>query len=342
MTRPIQIVGGGLAGLSLGIALRRQDIPVEIWEAGTYPRHRVCGEFICGVRDSTLERLGIRDLFADAHQIETASWHLKNQRVFDLKLPFAAMGISRYAIDSRLAERFQKLGGHLHQNARFRSKDDLEPGVVWAAGRIPGKSDLMGLKMHVQDLEMETDLEMHFADGGYAGISWVEDGQANVCALLKRNPKVKASRQELFLSYFRACGMTRVVERLEGATIVPESHCAISSVPEGYCRSRRENTHCAIGDHYGMMGPFTGNGMSMAFESSAMVIDPLTDYAMGKRGWPETVNVVLNSQGQQFRQRLQLSHGLHKIVLNPFGLRALAMLGKWGALPFDYLFRQLR
>ncbi|MDB6025304.1 MAG: putative electron transfer oxidoreductase, partial [Verrucomicrobiales bacterium] len=44
--RPITIVGGGLSGLTLGIALRQRGIPTTIWEAGRYPRHKVCGEFI--------------------------------------------------------------------------------------------------------------------------------------------------------------------------------------------------------------------------------------------------------------------------------------------------------
>ena len=46
--KPVTIVGGGLAGLTLGIALRENSVPVHIYEAGTYPRHRVCGEFISG------------------------------------------------------------------------------------------------------------------------------------------------------------------------------------------------------------------------------------------------------------------------------------------------------
>ena len=54
----IQIVGGGLAGLTLGIALRKSEIPVTIWEAGHYPRHRVCGEFISGRGLEVLDVLG--------------------------------------------------------------------------------------------------------------------------------------------------------------------------------------------------------------------------------------------------------------------------------------------
>ena len=62
VARPITIVGGGLAGLVLGIGLRRCDAPVTIWEAGNYPRHRVCGEFISGRGQATLARLGMSEL----------------------------------------------------------------------------------------------------------------------------------------------------------------------------------------------------------------------------------------------------------------------------------------
>ena len=34
LPKPITIIGGGLAGLALGIGLRRQSVPVTIFEAG--------------------------------------------------------------------------------------------------------------------------------------------------------------------------------------------------------------------------------------------------------------------------------------------------------------------
>ena len=64
--KPITIVGGGLAGLTLGIRLRQQDVPVRILEAGTYPRHRVCGEFISGRGQQVLARLGLREALENA------------------------------------------------------------------------------------------------------------------------------------------------------------------------------------------------------------------------------------------------------------------------------------
>ena len=62
MPKTVTIIGGGLAGLTLGIGLRQKKIPVTIHEARRYPHHRVCGEFISGRGLGTLARLGLRPL----------------------------------------------------------------------------------------------------------------------------------------------------------------------------------------------------------------------------------------------------------------------------------------
>ena len=42
----VAIIGGGLAGLSLSIDLRKRGFSVVVIEKGNYPRHKVCGEYI--------------------------------------------------------------------------------------------------------------------------------------------------------------------------------------------------------------------------------------------------------------------------------------------------------
>jgi len=64
--KPITIVGGGVAGLALGIGLRQRGVPVTLWEAKRYPRHRVCGEFISGRGQRTLVRLGLMEKMRNA------------------------------------------------------------------------------------------------------------------------------------------------------------------------------------------------------------------------------------------------------------------------------------
>ena len=62
----VRILGGGLAGLALGVGLRRRGVPVELFESGDYPRHRVCGEFMAGLDEAAVAALGIEAALAES------------------------------------------------------------------------------------------------------------------------------------------------------------------------------------------------------------------------------------------------------------------------------------
>src|SRR3954462_11850277 len=95
--KPITIVGGGLAGLTLGIGLRQREIPVAISEAGGYPLHRVCGEFISGNGPAVLERLGLLPLLEKAAAIRahTAAFFSGSNHSPVRNLAAPAIGLSR-------------------------------------------------------------------------------------------------------------------------------------------------------------------------------------------------------------------------------------------------------
>ena len=111
--KPITIIGGGLAGLTLGIGLRQREIPVMIQEAGSYPRHRVCGEFISGGGQTVLERLGLLEHLQKAGAIYARTVMFICDAAQSPVRPLAApaLCLSRYKMDALLAERFQQLGG---------------------------------------------------------------------------------------------------------------------------------------------------------------------------------------------------------------------------------------
>jgi 2-polyprenyl-6-methoxyphenol hydroxylase-like FAD-dependent oxidoreductase len=119
--KTITIVGGGLAGLALGIGLRRLRVPVTIWEAGRYPRHRVCGEFVSGRGQEVLNRLGLVDEFrrAGATLSRTALFFLGRAKSPVREMTPPALCLSRFAMDQLLAEHFRAEGGDLRENARF-------------------------------------------------------------------------------------------------------------------------------------------------------------------------------------------------------------------------------
>src|SRR5438552_3679963 len=164
--KPITIVGGGLAGLSLGIGLRRRGIPVTVWEAGHYPRHRVCGEFISGGGQDSLKRLGIWDSIVQAGgtMARTAVFFSTKIHSPVRPLPQPALSISRLVLGALLAESFESLGGDLRQHERWAGKD-FGAGIVRASGRrskpIENGWRWFGLKIHAQNVPLSADLEMH-------------------------------------------------------------------------------------------------------------------------------------------------------------------------------------
>src|SRR6185312_4975468 len=174
--RTITIIGGGLAGLTLGIGLRQRGIPATIFEASHYPRHRVCGEFISGNGPAVLERLDLLPLLERAGVIRVHSAQFisgaNHSPVRQLSAP--ALGLSRYLLDATLADEFQRLGGELHSSSR-RQENDFGEATIRASGRRAQSTEngwrWFGLKAHARNVNLSADLEMHISANDYIGVN---------------------------------------------------------------------------------------------------------------------------------------------------------------------------
>ena len=335
--QPVRIIGGGLAGLSLGIALRKSGVPTEVLEAGVYPRHRVCGEFITGLNDATIERLGIGPAFVGAGCHRSMTWFLGGRAVGQQSLPSPARALSRFALDARLAELFVAGGGHLSTQTRLKPTHH-EPGVVLASGRkTRGSSPWFGLKFHARNLTTTDDLELHLGDGAYVGLSAVEEGWVNVCGLFRRRRGLLFDRDDALLVNLRACGMQSLAERLEIAQIRPDSRSAVAGL--AFDRFVQEDGAVHLGDACAMTAPFTGNGMAMAFTSASLAVDPLVAWASGVQSWDETTRLIHVGLQKEFRVRLASASFLHPFLLNRTAQRCLESLIRAGLLPLTALYR---
>jgi len=314
--RPVTIVGGGLAGLTLGIALRRRGVPVTIWESGRYPRHRVCGEFICGRGRATLSSLGLNEILsqAGAREAKTAAFFAGRTTSPVRPLPETALSLSRFALDATLARHFSSLGGELHEEERW--KDAMPPdGVVQATGRRPqARPDgwrWFGVKAHVRNVGLTADLEVHLAPNGYIGLCRLGDGIVNVCGLFRRAVEVSTlpSRTEML----RGSPGSALHERLANAEFVADSICAVGGLD---LRPNRDpGTHeCRIGDALTMIPPFTGNGMSMSFEAAGLAAEPLEQWSRGKTSWADSRATIAARCEAVFRQRLTWANRLHSLM----------------------------
>lgn len=332
----IEIVGGGLAGLSLGRLLAAANIPVTLFEAQAYPRHRVCGEFICGLRPEVESGLGLNAILHDACTHQTIGWHWKGKRIATNTLPRPAVGLSRHTLDARLAQGFRAAGGTLETRHRIRPTD-TKPGRIWATGRRPGTGEWLGLKVHCRGLVPQTDLEFHFAPDAYVGVTTIENETVNVCGLFRRCADVRAPADTILVHYLRRCGLEGLADRVS-ATAMEGSHTAVAAI--SFDRHPPDD-RLVLGDAHAMIPPFTGDGMAMALESAWLAADPLMEYARGRVSWEQVSAHVRDSVHHRFARRLAAAGILQRLMFAPIGQRGLAILARCHCLPFRLLFRWL-
>jgi menaquinone-9 beta-reductase len=339
MNRPIEIIGGGLAGLALGLALRRAGAPAVLHEAGDYPRHRVCGEFITGLAPSTITRLGLAEALAGALSHTEVAWALPGAAPRIQRLPTPALGLSRHALDARLARQFVATGGILHTHSRLPAESEV-PGRVWTTGRRPApRGRWLGLKVHLSRLPLVRDLEMHLGDEAYVGLSRIEDGHVNVCGLFRRRT-IAGQGPNTLIAYLRAAGLAGLADRLEAAQRDDASFCAVAALAFDR-RVRVQPGRISLGDAGAMIPPFTGNGMAMAFQSAELALPHLLAFARGEFDWPETCRATNAALRGRFRVRLASANALHPFLLRPRRQRWFAALSRARLLPFGPLYATL-
>lgn len=343
--RPVTIVGGGLAGLSLGIALRRRAVPVTVLEAGNYPRHRVCGEFISGIRGEALHALGIADLLAEAKRPQETVWYEGERAFFRGRLPEQAYGVSRYFLDGALAERFCALGGELLVGRRFAG-EELGEGTVLACGRpVRGgrepEGGWLGLKAHFSGVEALADLEVHFGEGAYVGVAQVEGGWSNVTGLFWRGAiSGDGGGGNVLRRALAEAGMAALAKRLDRAQLREGSLKGVNRFELGWQPDFGRGIR--IGDAAAMIPPLTGNGMTMALQGALAALEPVAAWSEGRSDWGKTERAVIEEQRRLFVPRLRWAAALQSILMRPLFRKACAAALRQGWVSFETLYRKVR
>lgn len=305
--KTITIVGGGLAGLTLGVALRLRDVPVTIIESGSYPRHRVCGEFISGDGLRVLAELGLLDklLTAGVHVARSVAFFSASRRLGRQPLPQPALCLSRSVLDATFAAEFVARGGNLRTNERFNLRD-WPAGHVCATGRRAESTvagwQWFGLKVHARNVSSEADLEMHLSRRAYIGVCRLPGDAVNICGLFRRR---RGDPRRSMAEWWRGEPGSILHERLRHAVVDEESNCAVAGI--SLRPPTQDHSVVRIGDAFAMTPPITGNGMSMAFESAELACEALCQFAGGDVAWDHTCRTVAEQLERRFGQRLAWS-----------------------------------
>jgi len=183
------IAGGGLAGLSLGILCRQKGFRVLILEKGSYPRHKVCGEFISLESLNFLNRLGL-DLSQDDFP-KISKFHLTTEygNSGTCRLNPGGVGVSRYFLDHRLRQIAEKEGCIVLENTTVKEITLDGKGVIDISGKIyrgklvvealrksyKNQRKFFGVKYRVDRGRDLNTIKIHHFKGGYCGMQAIDD-----------------------------------------------------------------------------------------------------------------------------------------------------------------------
>lgn len=364
-TYDVAIIGAGIGGSCAAIALAQHGAKVILFEAGCFPRHKVCGEFLSPESRGIFERLGVfeRLLQGGANPIRHARLVTRHASTPRVTLPGDALGFSRFHLDYLLWQHVRESGVLCREQTRVNdikrqgenfavttsSETHLARVVIDATGRARlgaprsnATPRFLGIKAHFHSARMERDLvELHFWRGGYCGIAHVESGLTNICLLERYNesePKQNAP-DSVWERVLRVC--PRLANRLDGAQrVTPWSTTA--NVQLGYCHPVARSGVLCVGDAVAMIHPLAGDGMAMAARSGELAAAISGTRLRGGLHTQQAVELYALAWQSEFAARLRYADALGKVLLHPAPAMALIQCFKYFRPAARHLLRATR
>jgi len=311
----VVIAGAGPAGSAASIYLATAGFQVLLLERKSFPRPKLCGEFISPECQRHFEKLGVAaamELSAPAQIARTAFYGQMGRHV-DVPSSFfggVALGLSRATMDHNLMERARAVGVEVVENAtvsevmrdgarvvgvKYKTKQGMseaEAGITIDAtgrGRVlcrkvvepksgMKRSKLIAFKAHFRNTAIEpATCEIYVYSGGYGGLSSVEGNVANFCFIVKARDVQRCHSDPDRVLAEVVMKNQRASTTLTNATRYSEW---LSASLQGFGRFNPSPATglLSIGDSASFIDPFTGSGMLMALDSAETVSKTIVRY----------------------------------------------------------------
>ena len=347
----VAIIGSGPAGSTLAALLASRGVSVALIDRDTFPRDKVCGEFLSYDALPILALTG-GDLAIDSSGA-TSIDHCRivtDRGTYEFPLPRAARGVSRHKLDHLLLRRATAAGAEAVEGW---AADQIEPDaegtritltrkdaerrivnaklVAGAWGRW-GRLDLklqrsfvrdhahrhFGFKRHYvrSDSTTSSAIELYSFRRGYLGVSAVEGGRTNICGL------VHASRIEKMRGGWEAF-TTSLTDESESLRTLFASHDPVqpdflSSDPVIFRpKSSVEDGVMLVGDSAGLVDPLAGNGMAMAIQSALLAATLIVPYLRGSSSRQQLEREYGTRFASLFHRRIWWSRRVASLLSRP-------------------------
>jgi flavin-dependent dehydrogenase len=357
LTVDVAVVGAGPAGSTLAALLARRGYSVALIDRDTFPRDKLCGEFLSYDAMPIVDALGLRDEL-DAHAAPEIT-HCRiagRHRNYEFDFPHPARGVSRMLLDDALFRRAVAAGS---QAITGTASEVTRDGVTFDGGTVRarvvagawgrwGRFDQQLGRAFVRDRSHRNfgfkrhyrkpggtgvgTIELYSFKRSYLGVNDVEGGITNICGLVHADRlQGLKGRWDAFIETIRA--EEQPLEDLY-ARHIPAQEGFLSSEPVIFrSRSAVEEGIFMIGDASGVIDPLTGNGMAMALQS-ALVAAPFIAAVLENGDRQCRENAYRNRHAQLFGRRIGWSRRVAFLLSRPALLDNILRLQVRSAGPF--------
>lgn len=345
----VSIIGGGLAGLIAAHQLAKKLIPVTVLERKQYPFHRVCGEYIS---NETIPFLQSNDLFPKEFNPPGITNFILSSvagKTTQLSLDLGGFGVSRFAFDHFLYQKCLEAGVsfivntevtqvHFDENKftiTTSSSTHQADVVIGAFGKrskldhtlkrnfFSKRSPWVGVKYHVTSDHPGDTIALHNFNGGYCGISNVENNITNLCYLVHRDQVKRAGT-------IKKLEQTILAENKHLKKIFSES-TFLFDAPETINEISFETKEPVLnhilmaGDAAGMITPLCGNGMAMAIHAGKILAEHVVEYCHENKTRAQLEADYAHHWKQLFERRLQTGRLIQNKLFGSAWSSALAI-----------------
>jgi menaquinone-9 beta-reductase len=341
------IVGAGPAGAAVAISLAGKGYRVALIDKETFPREKLCGDFINPINWPILRELGVEnEILSSEHDKVTgfritacSGEHAQARLPAQNRGPEFGLGLSRTRFDLALLRQAEHEGAVVLQGCRIKSLAREPRGWTLLIDHAPGDGEIrasvligadgrnswvahrlglasaaetrgraVGFQIHLDaPAAVRGSIDIHLFPGGYAGLVGVGGNSFNLCLAVDKQ-KLPRERQLEFLCASLLPQNPYLRELLLASRRVGNARATYPV----YFKPRRcvADGVVFIGDAARVNEPVSGEGIYFAMKSALLAAEAV-DEAFGASDFSAA---RLRSYERRCRREFKLRRGLNMLL----------------------------